>query len=336
MRLSEFNYNLPEELIAQTPLEKRDSSRLLILDKKTGKIDHKIFYEIIDLINPEDLLIFNNTKVSAYRLFGKKDTGANIECLLTKKIDKNIYEAIVSPGRRLPVGTIFTLDCGLRVEITQRYDTGERQIRFLCDFDADETIRTQGLVPLPPYIHKRLDNYDRYQTVYAAPEGSAAAPTAGLHFTKDLIEKIKQQGTHVATVTLHVGIATFRPIRTDNIDDHIMHSEHYIIPQKTVDAINNTKGRIIAVGTTTARALESAAQGKRQISAQESDSQLFIKPPYNFNIVDALITNFHIPKSTLLLMVSALSSREYILNAYSEAIENKYRFFSFGDAMLIK
>lgn len=336
MQLSDFDYYLPEELIAQTPLKERTASRLLVLDPSDGSTEHRHFYDICDYLRPGDLLVFNNTKVSAYRLFGKKQTGGQVECLLTEKRDTNLYKAIVSPGRRLPENTVFTLDCGLDVQILERYETGERLIRFLGVEDADPVIKEHGLVPLPPYIHEKLDDYDRYQTVYAEPEGSAAAPTAGLHFTNELLDKIKAMGVEFAFVTLHVGIGTFRPIRCDNIDDHIMHSEHYIISEETAGQVAEAKGRIIAVGTTSVRALESAAAGKRRLRVEEADSRLFIKPPYDFQIIDGLITNFHIPKSTLLLLVSALAGKDNILSAYKEAVEMKYRFFSFGDAMYIK
>ena len=335
MRLSEFDYHLPEHLIAQTPLTKRDDSRLLVLNKKSGETKHKTFIDIIDYIKTEDLLIFNDTKVSAYRLFGKKSTGAKVECLITKKLGFNYYEAIVSPGRRLQDGSRFILDSNIEVEIESRLETGERKIRFLSEEDVEPIIKSVGQVPLPPYIHQKLDDYNRYQTVYAHEEGSIAAPTAGLHFTTELIEKIKEKGTKICFVTLHVGIATFRPIRTDNIDNHIMHSEDYFIPKETVEAVKNCKGKIIAVGTTSTRALETAALGKRNLKEGFSSSQLFIKPGFDFKIVDGLVTNFHIPKSSLLLLVSALSSKENIFKSYQEAIERRYRFFSFGDAMLI-
>ncbi len=336
MQLSDFDYYLPEELIAQKPLENRDASRLLVLDPETGKTEHRHFYDICDYLLPGDLLVFNDTKVSSYRLFGRKSTGGRVECLLTRKLETNLYKAVVSPGRRLPENTVFRLDCGLDVKILRRYETGERLIRFLSEGDADPVIKKHGLVPLPPYIHEKLEDYGRYQTVYADPEGSAAAPTAGLHFTKELLAKIKDMGVESAFVTLHVGIGTFRPIRCDNIDEHIMHSERYIIPGATVEKVKNAKGRIIAVGTTSVRALESAAEGRRLLREEEADSRLFIRPPYDFKIADGLITNFHIPKSTLLLLVSALAGRENILSAYKEAVELRYRFFSFGDAMFIK
>ncbi len=336
MRLSDFDYTLPEELIAQTPLEKRDASRLLVLDPVTGAVEHRHFTDICEYLLPGDLLIFNNTRVSAYRLFGRKATGGRVECLLTEKCGPNLYKAIVSPGRRLPEDTVFTLDCGLEVKILERYDTGERLVRFLGDADADPVIRTCGMAPLPPYIHEKLDDYGRYQTVYAKYDGSAAAPTAGLHFTDELLDRLRGMGVEFAYVTLHVGIGTFRPIRTDNIDDHIMHAERYLITPETVRQTAEAKGRIIAVGTTSVRALESAACGKRLLKAGEAESRLFIKPPYEFKIIDGLITNFHIPRSTLLVLVSALAGRENILRAYGEAVERRYRFFSFGDAMFIK
>jgi len=334
MLLSEFDYNLPENLIAQTPLEKRDESKLLVLDKNNGFISHDIFYNIINYINKDDLVIFNDTKVSAYRLYGHKHTGAKIECLLTHKIKNNVFQSLVNPGKKLQIGTEFELDCGLNAKVIDILKTGERVLEFLSDTPVDEIIKTQGTVPLPPYIHKTLDDYGRYQTVYAENNGSVAAPTAGLHFTDELLNKLKEK-VDVAYITLHVGIATFRPIKVNNIDDHIMHTEKYIISEETKNKIKNCKGRIIAVGTTTTRALETAANAYRDLRAEEAESSLFIKPGYDFKIVDALITNFHIPKSTLLLLVSALSKKDYIMHAYEEAIKKEYRFFSFGDAMFI-
>lgn len=334
MLLSDFDYYLPEELIAQTPIENRDHSKLLILDKNTGEIHHKHFYDILNYINEDDLLIFNNTKVSAYRIFGHKPTGALIECLLTEKVDNNLFKSIVNKGKRLQVGSIIEFDFGLKCEILEIYETGERLIKFLSDTSVDDIIKEQGQVPLPPYIHEKLSNYDRYQTVYAKTPGSCAAPTAGLHFTPELLNEVIRK-FNTAEVTLNVGIGTFRPIKVDNIDDHIMHSEYYTIPEETKEKVKNCKGRIIAVGTTSTRALETAATGYRELTKLSGDSQLFIKPGFKFNVVDCLITNFHIPKSTLLLLVSALGGKDHIFNAYNEAIKNKYRFFSFGDAMFI-
>lgn len=334
MLLSDFDYYLPEELIAQTPIENRDHSRLLVLDKNTGEIQHKHFYDVLDYINEDDLLVFNNTKVSAYRIFGHKPTGASVECLLTEKVDNNIFKSIVNKGKRLPVGSCIEFDFGLKCEVIDIFPTGERLIKFLSDTQVDSIIKEQGQVPLPPYIHKKLENYDRYQTVYAKTPGSCAAPTAGLHFTPELLSEVKKR-FNTAEVTLNVGIGTFRPIKVDNIDDHIMHSEYYSIPEETKDKIKNCKGRIIAVGTTSTRALETAATGYRDLTKLSGDSQLFIKPGFKFNVVDCLITNFHIPKSTLLLLVSALAGKDHIFKAYEEAIENRYRFFSFGDAMFI-
>lgn len=334
MLLSEFDYYLPLELIAQTPIENRDHSKLLVLDKNNGNIKHDIFYNILNYINEDDLLVFNNTKVSAYRIFGHKPTGAKVECLITEKIDHNIFKTIVNRGKRLPVGSVIEYDFGLKATVTGILDTGERVIKFDCYDSVDNIIKEQGFVPLPPYIHQKLDDYERYQTVYASNPGSCAAPTAGLHFTPELLSALKEK-TNTATVTLNVGIGTFRPIKTDNIDDHIMHSEYYSIPEETKVKIKNCKGRIIAVGTTSTRALETAATGYRNLTKLSGDSQLFIRPGFKFNVVDCLITNFHIPKSTLLLLVSALAGKNNIFKAYHSAIENKYRFFSFGDAMFI-
>lgn len=334
MRLSEFDYYLPTELIAQRPIDERDHSKLLILNKENGNIKHEIFYNIINYINKDDLVIFNNTKVSAYRIFGHKPTGANVECLITEKIDNNIFKTIVNRGKRLPEGSVIEYDFGVSAEVLKILDTGERVIKFNTNEPIDDIISSQGQVPLPPYIHEKLENYDRYQTVYAKAPGSCAAPTAGLHFTPELLKKLNQK-VQTAFVTLNVGIGTFRPIKTDNIDDHIMHSEYYSIPEETKIKIENCKGRIIAIGTTSTRALETAATSYRTLTKLQGDSQLFIRPGFKFNVVDCLITNFHIPKSTLLLLVSALAGKEYIFNAYKEAIDNKYRFFSFGDAMFI-
>ena len=336
MQLSDFDYSLPEELIAQEPIEKRDHSRLLVLDPDTGATEHRHFFDICDYLLPGDLLIFNDTRVSAYRLYGRKATGGQVECLLTEKTGFNQYKALVSPGRRLPDGTVVALDCGLSVRLISRYESGERLVSFLSDEDADPVIKARGLVPLPPYIHRQLDDYDRYQTVYARAEGSAAAPTAGLHFTEELIERVKAMGVETGRVTLHVGIGTFRPIRCENIDDHIMHAERYIVTEELARQVAGARGRIIAVGTTSVRALESAAEGKRRLRAEEAESRLFIRPGFEFRIIDGLITNFHIPRSTLLLLVSALAGRDHILSAYREAVEQRYRFFSFGDAMYIK
>ena len=335
MLLSEFDYYLPLELIAQTPIKDRDHSRLLVLNKESGEIEHKNFYNILEYINEDDLVIFNNTKVSAYRIFGHKPTGANVECLITEKVENNVFKTIVNRGKRLPIGSEIVYDFGLKAQVLDILETGERVIKFLSDTPVDDIIKEQGQVPLPPYIHEKLDNYDRYQTVYAKEEGSCAAPTAGLHWTPDLLEKLKSTND-TAYVTLNVGIGTFRPIKVDNIDDHIMHSEFYSIPKETKKKIENCKGRIIAVGTTSTRALETAATGYRQLTKLSGDSQLFIRPGFKFNVVDCLITNFHIPKSTLLLLVSALAGKEHIFNAYEEAVKEKYRFFSFGDAMLIR
>lgn len=336
MLLNDYNYFLPYELIAQEPLEKRDNSRLMVVQRYTNNLEHRHFFEIVDFLNADDLLVFNNTRVIALRLFGQKPTGGKVEVLLLNRLKDGFYSAIVSPGRRLQIGTRVNFDNGLVGEIVDRDEIGERIIRFHCeDNDPDKLIEAQGSVPLPPYIRKKLDDPQRYQTVYAQYDGSAAAPTAGLHFTKDLLAKIKAKGIRTAFVTLHVGLGTFRPIRAEVIEDHDMHEENYEISKSCADAIANTKGRIVCVGTTTCRALESAAIGKRVILPQKASTSLFITPGYEFMVVDCLITNFHTPKSSLLLMVSALAGQQVIRNAYQEAINDKYRFFSFGDAMFI-
>lgn len=335
MLLSDFNYMLPEELIAQEPLEERDQSRLLVVSKDEQTIGHRKFFEITDYLQEDDLLVFNNTRVTAARLFGSKDTGGKVEALLMKRLSPAVWEAMVKPGRRVSVGADLTFERGLRAEVVDRTREGGRILRFFADSDPEEIISSVGQVPLPPYIHKRLDDPERYQTVYAASGGSAAAPTAGLHFTPALLDSIRAKGVKTAFVTLHVGIATFRPVRTEIVEDHEMHTEYYEISPETADIINSVKGRIVCVGTTTARALESAAVGKRRVAAGNAESNLFIKPPYDFKIVEALVTNFHVPKSTLLILISAFAGKELIQRAYTEAIRERYRFLSFGDAMFL-
>ena len=322
MKLSEFDYYLPEELIAQTPIEKRDESRLMVLDKNTGKIEHKVFKDIIDYLEPGDCLVRNNTKVIPARLYGKKETGANVEFVLLKNIEGDIWEAMVRPGNKLHV-----------------LPDGTRKVKFSYNGIFNEILDQIGLMPLPPYIHKSLKDNDRYQTVYAKFNGSAAAPTAGLHFTEDLLKKIEEKGVDIANVTLHVGIGTFRPVKEENIEDHHMHTEHYYIKQEDADKINKAKQnkkRVIAVGTTSCRTIETIADEKGFVKPCEGDTGIYIYPGYKFKCLDALITNFHLPESTLLMLVSALAGRENILNAYNTAVKEKYRFFSFGDAMFIK
>ena len=339
MKVSDFNYNLPEELIAQTPISKRDESRLMVVDRKTGSIEHKHFKEIIDMLEPGDVLVRNNTKVIPARLYGKKETGAKVEFLLLNNIEKDIWECIVRPGNKLHIGTKVIFGDGLlKANILDIMPGGTRKVEFSYEGIFNEILDKIGLMPLPPYIHEELKERDRYQTVYAKYEGSAAAPTAGLHFTEELLEKIKEKGVEIANVTLHVGIGTFRPVKEETVEDHEMHSEHYYIKQEDADKINNAKKsgkRVIAVGTTSCRVLETIADRNGFVKETEGDTKIFIYPGYKFKCLDGLITNFHLPQSTLLMLVSALAGKELILKAYNEAVKEKYRFFSFGDAMFI-
>ena len=339
MELSEFNYELPEELIAQTPIEKRDESRLMVLNRKDQSIEHKQFKDIIDYLEPGDCLVRNNTKVIPARLYGKKATGAKIEFLLLNQIEGDIWESIVRPGHKLKPGTEVEFGDGiLKATVLDIMPGGTRKVEFKYEGIFNEILDKIGLMPLPPYIHESLKDKDRYQTVYARYEGSAAAPTAGLHFTPELFEKLKQKGVEVANVTLHVGIGTFRPVKVENVEEHHMHSEHYYIKQEDVDKINNAKKngkRVIAIGTTSCRVLETIADEKGMVKPTEGDTQIFIYPGYKFKCLDGLITNFHLPESTLIMLVSALAGKEYIMKAYNEAVKERYRFFSFGDAMFI-
>ena len=339
MQVSEFNYNLPQELIAQVPIEKRDESRLMILDRKKQTIEHKKFKDILDYLNPGDCLVRNNTKVIPARIYGKKETGANVEFLLLNNIEGDIWESIVRPGNKLHVGTKVVFGDGLlKAEVLDVLPGGTRKVKFEYNGIFNEILDQIGLMPLPPYIHEELKERDRYQTVYAKYDGSAAAPTAGLHFTPELLEKIEQKGVKIANVTLHVGIGTFRPVKEEKVEDHDMHSEHFYIKKEDVDKINETKKagkRVIAVGTTSCRVLETIADEKGMVKETEGDTKIFIYPGYKFKCLDGLITNFHLPQSTLLMLVSALAGKDYILKAYNEAVNEKYRFFSFGDAMLI-
>ena len=340
MKVSDFRYDLPEELIAQTPLEKRDESRLMVLDREKKSIEHRKFKNIIDYLNPGDVLVRNNTKVIPARLYGKKETGANVEFLLLNNIEGDIWECIVRPGNKLHVGTKVIFGNGkLIADILEIMPGGTRKVKFNYNGIFNEILDEIGLMPLPPYIHEELKQKDRYQTVYAKYEGSAAAPTAGLHFTSELLEQINKKGVEIANVTLHVGIGTFRPVKVDDIENHKMHSEHYYIKEDDVDKINNAKKngkRVIAVGTTSCRVLETVADENGLVKKAEGDTQIFIYPGYKFKILDGLITNFHLPESTLLMLVSALAGKDYIMRAYNEAVKEKYRFFSFGDAMFIK
>ena len=340
MNVSDFNYDLPEELIAQVPIKKRDESRLMVLDREKQTIEHRTFKDIIEYLEPGDCLVRNNTKVIPARIYGKKETGANVEFLLLNNIEGDIWETIVRPGNKLHVGTKVIFGDGiLKAEILDIMPGGTRKVKFEYKGIFNEILDKIGLMPLPPYIHEELKEKDRYQTVYAKYNGSAAAPTAGLHFTEELLREIEAKGIKIANVTLHVGIGTFRPVKEEKVEDHEMHSEHFYIKQEDVDKINETKKqgkRVIAVGTTSCRVLETIADENGMVKETEGDTQIFIYPGYKFKCLDGLITNFHLPQSTLLMLVSALAGKDFILKAYNEAVKEKYRFFSFGDAMLIK
>ena len=341
MKVSDFNYELPEHLIAQHPYDKRDEARLMVLDKTNKTIEHKVFKDVIDYLNPGDCLVINNTKVIPARLYGKKDTGANVEFLLLKRIEGDTWEAMVRPGSKLKSGAKVIFGDGLlKATVLEVLENGNRKVEFEYKGIFNEILDQIGLMPLPPYITEatREDN-PKYQTVYAKYDGSAAAPTAGLHFTEELLEKIKEKGIEVANVTLHVGIGTFRPVKVENVEEHEMHSEHYYIKQEDVDKINNAKKngkRVIAVGTTSCRVLESVADENGMMKEVEGDTSIFIYPGYKFKCIDALITNFHLPESTLIMLVSTLAGKDFIMNAYNEAVKEEYKFFSFGDAMIIK
>ena len=341
MQLSDFNFDLPEELIAQDPLEDRSSSRLMVVDKVTGETDHRTFKNIIEYLNEGDCLVLNNTKVIPARLYGiKEGTDASVEILLLKREQNDIWECLVRPGKKLRTGAKVNFGNGiLKGEIINVMEDGNRHIKFYYDGIFEEILDELGQMPLPPYIKHQLKDKNRYQTVYAKYDGSAAAPTAGLHFTKELLNEIKAKGVEIAYVTLHVGLGTFRPVKVDNILEHHMHSEYYEILQSEADKINNAKKRgnkVICVGTTSCRTVESAADENGLLKESKGWTDIFIYPGYKFKVLDRLITNFHLPESTLLMLVSALAGRENILNAYKEAVELKYRFFSFGDAMFIK
>lgn len=340
MDLKDFNYDLPEELIAQDPLEDRSSSRLMVLHKNTGRIEHKIFRDIIDYLNPGDCLVINDTKVIPARLMGiKEDTGAAIEVLLLKRNADDVWECLVKPGKKARTGARIVFGEGLLVgEIVDVIEDGNRMIKFHYEGIFEEILDKLGQMPLPPYITHKLQDKNRYQTVYARNEGSAAAPTAGLHFTKELLEKIKEKGVNVVSITLHVGLGTFRPVKVDKIEEHHMHTETFNISKEAADTINRARaagGRVIAVGTTSCRTLESAAADDGTIPARSGDTDIFIYPGYKFKAIDCLITNFHLPESTLIMLVSALAGRDNIMNAYETAVKERYRFFSFGDAMFI-
>ncbi len=343
MNVNDFDYDLPEELIAQDPLKDRASSRLLILDKKTGEIAHKHFRDILSELGPQDLLVLNNTKVIPARLLGvKEDTRAGIEVLLLKRVSEaeNSWECLVKPGKKCREGARFVFGDGLlKAEVVNVLPDGNRIVRFEFEGIFEEILDQLGEMPLPPYITHKLADKDRYQTVYAKEEGSAAAPTAGLHFTRELLDEIRKKGVGIAEVTLHVGLGTFRPVKVDKVEEHHMHSEYYVISDEVAARINEMKkkgGRIVAVGTTSCRTLESAAGEDGLVRAGSGWTDIFIYPGYRFKAVDALITNFHLPKSTLIMLVSALAGRDHILAAYREAVKERYRFFSFGDAMFIR
>lgn len=341
MNVTDFNYELPEELIAQTPLSDRPSSRLLVLDKETGDIRHTKFREILELIQPGDCLVLNNTRVLPARLFGRReDTGAVIEFLLLNQKEDDVWEIIVRPGKKARPGhRVLFGDGRLKAEILDVVNDGNRLVRFEYQGIFNEILDELGEMPLPPYIHEKLEDRERYQTVYSKTPGSAAAPTAGLHFTNELLDELKAKGVTLAFVTLHVGLGTFRPVKVDTIEEHKMHSEFYVLDEETANTINTTRkngGRIICVGTTSTRVLETLGKEDGTIEAGSGWTDIFIYPGYRFKMADALITNFHLPQSTLIMLVSALAGREHVLAAYEEAVRERYRFFSFGDAMFIQ
>ncbi len=338
---SDYYFDLPQELIAQDPLEDRSASRLLVLDKVSGGVSHHVFREIADFLEPGDCLVLNNTKVIPARLLGEREgTGAHVEVLLLKRREKDTWETLVRPGKKCRPGTRLTFGGGLlKAEVLETVEEGNRLIRFVYDGIFEEILDRLGEMPLPPYITHKLQDRNRYQTVYARQEGSAAAPTAGLHFTEELLQRIQSRGVRIAYVTLHVGLGTFRPVKEENILEHHMHSEHYQVSVEAADIINDTKkngGRVVCVGTTSCRTVESASEESGWVVAGSGDTQIFIYPGYRFKVLDALVTNFHLPESTLVMLVSALAGRENVLNAYREAVRERYRFFSFGDAMLIR
>jgi len=341
MNVKDYDYDLPEELIAQDPLEDRSSSRLMVLDRQTGDVEHRHFTDILEYLHPGDCLVINNTKVIPARLFGvKEDTQAKIEVLLLKRKENDIWETLVKPGKKAKPGTKLVFGDGLlTAEVVDVVEEGNRLIQFHYDGIFEEILDQLGQMPLPPYITHQLKDKNRYQTVYAKYDGSAAAPTAGLHFTKELLQKVKDMGVDIAEVTLHVGLGTFRPVKVENVLDHHMHSEFYMVSQEAADKINRTKEsghRVIAVGTTSTRTLEAAADENGRLHETSGWTEIFIYPGYQFKVIDALITNFHLPQSTLVMLVSALAGREHVLHAYEIAVKERYRFFSFGDAMLIQ
>ena len=340
MKTSDFYYDLPEELIAQTPLEPRDSSRLMVLHKKTGEIEHRHFYDILDYLNEGDCLIMNDSRVLPARIYGVKDeTNANVEFLLLNCIEGKKWEALAKPGKRAKIGTSFSFGDGLmHCKVIDILDDGNRILEFECEGNFYENLDKLGQMPLPPYIHEKLKDKERYQTVYSREIGSAAAPTAGLHFTKELMKKAQEKGVKIGFVTLHVGLGTFRPVKVDDVTKHKMHSEHYDMSDETANLINETHkngGRVFCVGTTSCRTVESVAKREGEIKASDGMTDIFIYPGFEFKAMDCLITNFHLPESTLIMLVSAFAGYDNIMNAYNTAVAEKYRFFSFGDAMLI-
>lgn len=341
MKTSDFYYDLPEELIAQTPIEPRNASRLMILNKNNGNTEHKIFKDLIDYLNEGDCLILNNTRVIPARIYGvKKETGAVVEFLLLKQIENLKWECLCGPGKRAKIGTEFTFGDGiLDCRVTDILEDGNRIIEFKCEKNIYAVLDEIGQMPLPPYIKEKLENKERYQTVYSKNLGSAAAPTAGLHFTDEMLDEIRAKGINIGYVTLHVGLGTFRPVKVDDVTKHTMHSEHYIMPEETADLINSTHNngkRVICVGTTSCRTVESVASKNGRICADEDDTSIFIYPGYEFKCMDALVTNFHLPESTLIMLVSAFAGYDNVMNAYNTAVKERYRFFSFGDAMFIQ
>ncbi|HBE9528845.1 TPA: tRNA preQ1(34) S-adenosylmethionine ribosyltransferase-isomerase QueA [Clostridioides difficile] len=341
MKTSDFKFDLPQELIAQVPIEDRASSRLMVLDKETGNIEHKVFRDIIEYLNPGDCLVLNNTRVIPARLIGEKlETGGKIEFLLLKRTEEDTWQALVKPGKRAKVGTKFSFGSGKLIgEVVDLSDEGSRIIKFHYDGIFEEILDELGNMPLPPYITARLDEKERYQTVYSKHNGSAAAPTAGLHFTEELLNKIKEKGVDIAFVTLHVGLGTFRPVKVEDVLNHKMHSEYYMVSQEAADKINRAKENgknVICVGTTSCRTIESACNEDGKMKETSGWTEIFIYPGYKFKVLDKLITNFHLPESTLIMLVSAICGKDNVLNAYNEAVKERYRFFSFGDAMIIK
>ncbi|HBF0233826.1 TPA: tRNA preQ1(34) S-adenosylmethionine ribosyltransferase-isomerase QueA [Clostridioides difficile] len=341
MKTSDFKFDLPQELIAQVPIEDRASSRLMVLDKETGNIEHKVFRDIIEYLNPGDCLVLNNTRVIPARLIGEKlETGGKIEFLLLKRTEEDTWQALVKPGKRAKVGTKFSFGNGKLIgEVVDLSDEGSRIIKFHYDGIFEEILDELGNMPLPPYITARLDEKERYQTVYSKHNGSAAAPTAGLHFTEELLNKIKEKGVDIAFVTLHVGLGTFRPVKVEDVLNHKMHSEYYMVSQEVADKINRAKENgknVICVGTTSCRTIESACNEDGKMKETSGWTEIFIYPGYKFKVLDKLITNFHLPESTLIMLVSAICGKDNVLNAYNEAVKERYRFFSFGDAMIIK